>query len=153
MPPPICGRGEQREAVGAEAVEGDVAEVEQAGPADRDVEADGEQGEQQHVDADLELEVVEAELGHEQADHGHGDQPRPPADAPERPLRLRRAAPGRYSRRCWPSARPTRRPRAPARCGDAGRARSYLLEVTRPSRPDGRRIITAMRIPNTIRLV
>ena len=44
------GRPEQRDRVGAEGVEADVAEVEQAGQADHDVEADGHD----HVDDDQE---------------------------------------------------------------------------------------------------
>ena len=46
---------EQREGIGADRVEGDVAEVEQAGEADHDVEAPAEH----HVDQDLDAEIVD----------------------------------------------------------------------------------------------
>ena len=46
-------RGEEREGIGAEGIEGDVAEVEQARPADRDVEAEREQDVEERVDPDL----------------------------------------------------------------------------------------------------
>ena len=48
-------RAEQRVGVGADRVEGDVAEVEQAGEADDDVQAPG----QHHVDQDLDAEIVD----------------------------------------------------------------------------------------------
>ena len=47
--------GEQRVGIGADRVEGDVAEVEQAGEADHDVEAPAEH----HVDQDLDAEIVD----------------------------------------------------------------------------------------------
>ncbi len=51
---PKCG-AEQRVGIGADRVEGDVAEVEQAGEADDDVQAPGEH----HVDQDLDAEIVD----------------------------------------------------------------------------------------------
>ena len=47
--------GEQRVGIGADRVEGDVAEVEQAGEADHDVQAPAEH----HVDQDLDAEIVD----------------------------------------------------------------------------------------------
>ena len=47
--------GQQREGIGADRVEGDVAEVEQAGEADHDIEAPAEH----HVDQDLDAEIVD----------------------------------------------------------------------------------------------
>ena len=49
------GLGEQRVGIGADRVEGDVAEVEQAGEPDHDVEAPAEH----HVDQDLDAEIVD----------------------------------------------------------------------------------------------
>ena len=46
---------QQRIGIGADRVEGDVAEVEQAGEADDDVQAPG----QHHVDQDLDAEIVD----------------------------------------------------------------------------------------------
>ena len=48
-------RGEQRVGIGADRVEGDVAEVEQAGEADDDVQPPAEH----HVDQDLDAEIVD----------------------------------------------------------------------------------------------
>ena len=48
-------RAEQRVGIGADRVEGDVAEVEQAGEADDDVQSPGEH----HVDQDLDAEIVD----------------------------------------------------------------------------------------------
>ena len=48
-------RGEQRIGVGADGIEGDVAEVEQAGEADDDVQPPGEH----HIDQDLDAEIVD----------------------------------------------------------------------------------------------
>ena len=47
-------RGEQREDIGADGVEGDIAEVEQAGEADHDVEAPAEHHIGQHEDRQVE---------------------------------------------------------------------------------------------------
>ena len=47
--------GQQRVGIGADRVEGDVAEIEQAGEADDDVEAPAEH----HVDQDLDAEIVD----------------------------------------------------------------------------------------------
>ena len=47
------GAGDQGGGVGADAEEGDVAEVEQAGEADDDVEAEGDGGEDQEVAIDM----------------------------------------------------------------------------------------------------
>ena len=48
-------RGEQRVGIGADRVEGDVAEVEQAGEPDHDVQAPAEH----HVDQDLDAEIID----------------------------------------------------------------------------------------------
>ena len=47
--------GEQRVGVGADRVEGDIAEIEQAGEADDDVQAPAEH----HVDEDQDAEMVD----------------------------------------------------------------------------------------------
>ena len=51
---PKCLR-EQRVGIGADGIEGDVAEIEQAGEADHDVQARAEH----HVDQDLDAEIVD----------------------------------------------------------------------------------------------
>ena len=61
--------GEQRVGIGADRVEGDIAEIEQAGEADHDVQAPA----QHHVDQDLDAEIVDplhraAEAGDRQHD-------------------------------------------------------------------------------------
>ena len=98
-------RGEQRIGIGADGIEGDVAEIEQAGEADDDVEAPAEH----HVDQDLDAEIVDPfqrALEAEQAD----------ARSPDRE-RGRRGRPAENQR-----VMPARR--RPARsCGRAGIAR------------------------------
>ena len=49
------GLGEQRIGIGADRIEGDIAEVEQAGEADHDVEAPAEH----HIDQNLDAEIVD----------------------------------------------------------------------------------------------
>ena len=75
--------GDDRIGVGADGVEGDVAEIEQSGEADDDVEAPGEH----HVDEDLHAEIVDpldgAALPGERQRHPREDQQR---------RRVRRAA-------------------------------------------------------------
>ena len=51
---PKCLR-QQRVGIGADRIEGDVAEVEQAGEPDHDVEAPAEH----HIDQDLDAEIVD----------------------------------------------------------------------------------------------
>ena len=68
-------RGEERVGVGADRVEGDVAEVEQAGEADDDVQAPAEH----HVDQDLDAEIVDPldralDAGERQDDEGVGEE-------------------------------------------------------------------------------
>src|SRR5581483_3750941 len=60
-------RGEQGVGIGADAVEGDIAEVEKAGEADHDVEAPAEHdvGEDQNPDLDHVAAVVGVEIDHE----------------------------------------------------------------------------------------
>ena len=94
----LVGR-EQCERVRAEAVERDEAEVEQARPADRDVQTDREEREQQAVHADADEEVRADDERHERR---RGDEDPEP--------RERRAAPASGACPC-----PTTR-RAP-RCG------------------------------------
>ena len=97
------GLGEQRVGIGADRVEGDIAEVEQAGEADHDVQAPAEH----HVDQNLDAEIVDpfhraAEAGERDDDHrigddeadGEGDEPfadercaRPDGAAGDRPQR------------------------------------------------------------------
>src|SRR5690606_19115104 len=60
---------EQRVAIGADGVEGDVAEVEQAGQSDDDVQAPG----QHHVDQDLDAEIVDPFQRALEADQKHDD--------------------------------------------------------------------------------
>ena len=47
--------GQQRVGIGADRVEGDIAEVEQAGEPDHDIEAPAEH----HIDQDLDAEIVD----------------------------------------------------------------------------------------------
>ena len=91
----------QRIGIGADRVEGDVAEIEQAGEADHDIEAPAEH----HVDQNLDAEIVDpfqraAESGGEndngridddKAD-GEGDEPFRQITPPCRPRGLRRHA-------------------------------------------------------------
>lgn len=68
--------GDQRGRVGADAEEGDVAEVEQAGEADDDVQAQGDGGEDQDVDAEGRVLVVglgEGEQRRRDERAAHGD--------------------------------------------------------------------------------
>jgi hypothetical protein len=146
------GRGEHRVPVGAEAVEGDVAEVEQAGPADGDVEPQREQHVEERVEADAEdVAVARKERKRRRREHEQGEPGRlgqlgdPTLERPERA-----AAVG-----------PPGDPRHPLVAADprTGVARLDRVETgvhqtfataARPNRPLGRRIITAIRITNTI---
>ena len=129
-------RAEQRIGVGADAEEGDVAEVEQAAPADDDVEAEREQ----HVDGDVERHPAHvAAVGHHRHEAEQRDerrQPRPPGDDAETLLERRRGARPRRDG-CRRGARPTRRdpppgssaprtstPRARLRAAGSARRRS-----------------------------
>ena len=49
------GLGQQRIGIGADRVEGDIAEIEQAGEADHDIEAPAEH----HIDQNLDAEIVD----------------------------------------------------------------------------------------------
>ena len=71
---------EQRIGIGADRVEGDVAEVEQAGEADDDVQPPG----QHHVDQDLDAEIVDPLQRALQADQQNDDD-RDRGTAPSRP--------------------------------------------------------------------
>ena len=62
------GRRQLGEEIGREAVEDDVAEVEDAGPADRDVQAHGEQDVEQRVGVDPDHIPARAELGNRARD-------------------------------------------------------------------------------------
>ena len=110
----VVRRVEQRVRVRADAVERDVAEVEEAAPADDDVEAEREQ----HVEDGLER------------------------DLPDVPARSRRSGTGRRRRRTA-SATPTRGRRAAAarrpRSAPAGTARRRDARPTRPARSPGLR--------------
>ena len=84
--------GEQREGIGADRVEGDVAEVEQAGEADHDVEPPAEH----HVDQDLDAEIVDPfdralraeqperhqRIGEQESERGHAQDDADLASAP-----------------------------------------------------------------------
>ena len=72
---PELRRGEHRVAVGAEAEEGRVAEVEQAGEADDDVEPEREQHVDKRVEADAEHVAV---VGHERQHRGDDDERQEP---------------------------------------------------------------------------
>src|SRR6202008_1261756 len=79
-------RRQQRESVRAESVEGDVAEVEQSGPPDGDVQAERQQRQQQRVDSHLELEVVRRQKRDDQSEQRCEPELRPPPDALREPL-------------------------------------------------------------------
>ena len=64
----VVGRRQLGEEIGREAVEDDVAEVEDAGPADRDVQAHGEQDVEQRVGVDADHIPARAELGNRARD-------------------------------------------------------------------------------------
>ena len=74
-------RRQDRVGVGAEAVEGDEAEVEQSGPADDDVEAEREQCEEDGVDGDTDDVVRAGDEGYERCDGHRPRENRPPRDA------------------------------------------------------------------------
>ena len=56
--PGELGAGDERRRVGAHTEEGHVAEVEQAGEADDDVQTEGDGGEDEDVDAEVRVVVV-----------------------------------------------------------------------------------------------
>ncbi len=155
-------RGKQCVAVGAEAIERDVAEVEQTRPADRDVQPDGQDREQQRVDPDLQLEVVGGQQRDACSREPCRQQDHPPGDALEQALGLTQA-----TGRVLAAAGGARDPLvdADARTLRGFGLRGLLLGAhrlrgvytfwsgARPSSPCGRRIITTIRSPNTIRFV
>ena len=152
----LLGR-ENRVGVGAEAVEGDVAEVEQAGVAHDDVEAERQQAEEDGVDRDAD-DVVR--VGHERHERGQADD--------DRQARPRRHPVERADERCRPAG-PQRRALALAshplvdadpwaglgcgrRLGCAGVVRpghQTFWMSPRPSSPDGRTSRIAIRIEKT----
>ena len=161
------GAGEQGAHVGADAEEGDVAEVEQAGQADDDVEADG--GDREHADGGEHPDPVGVALLGEREGHGRHRAPRrraTPVVAGEQVAPARRTAPRRAGRQRRPRSANTRhdtnrldssmpRPHttqrpatAPASAGGDGRhlerrpAGGRLAPASAPaagSRPGGRR--------------
>ena len=145
--------GHQGVPVGAAAEERDVAEVEQPGPAHHDVQADREQGDDQRVDPDLELELAEPEEGQQGRGRGGGRELGPPAC---RSL-ARSSEPsqdGRYYAGA-PAGRPTRRTRPAGRPEAANRgSRAHTFwSWAWPSSPLGRTSMTAMSSRNTSRLL
>jgi hypothetical protein len=144
--------GEEREAVGAEAVEGDVAEVEQPGPADRDVQPEREQHEEERVDRDLHQVARVDEEGQERDRQGQEpelDVRRDPVEPrPQLRLPARLLAPGDA---VDPLVDADARPVGGVRALRDVRAAHTLLTVAFPKSPLGRRIITAIRIEKTIR--
>ena len=148
--------GEDRVGVRAEAVEGDVAEVEQAGVAHDDVEAERQQTEEDGVDRDAD-DVVR--VGHERHERGQADD--------DRQARPRRHAVERADERCRPAG-PQRRalsfarhplvdadPWPGLRLGDLRRTavlapgHQTFWMSPRPSSPDGRTSRIAIRIEKT----
>ncbi len=140
-------RGEHRVAVGAEAVERDVAEIEEPRVPDRDVEAERKQHVQQRVEADADVVAVARHHRNERRDDPEAEVERGRRDALE--LALDDAEDPR-------AARPPLLVRgdplvdADARRVRIGRLGHTFCTAARPSRPLGRAIMTAMRITNTI---
>ena len=74
-------RGEQREGIGADRIEGDIAEIEQPGEADHDVQPPAEHDVGQHQDRQveqiaqrqIEMERLVQEIGADREQHGEGD--------------------------------------------------------------------------------
>ncbi len=74
-------RGEQREGIGADRIEGDIAEIEQPGEADHDVQPPAEHDVGQHQDRQVEqvaqrqaeMEGLLQEIGADREEHGEGD--------------------------------------------------------------------------------
>ena len=64
------GFGQQRIGIGADRVKGDIAEIEQAGEADHDIEAPAEH----HIDQDLDAEIVDPFLSAVGAEREKDDQ-------------------------------------------------------------------------------
>ena len=121
----------------AEAVEHEVAEVEQPTPADDDVEAEGEHHEEHGVEGDPPPVPVGHADGQEREEHDEERQPCPPGDAPQALLERaeRPAATRRDARR---AARPTRRVRrrgssVPRRSPPRARLRAGSGETRRRS--------------------
>ncbi len=151
--------GEQRVGIGADRIEGDVAEVEQAGEADDDVQAPA----QHHIgeDHDAEVEQVAVVVEHDRQCDGEGEQGRRRqlrqfAETGARRRRQHGAEPERRARRGSARAgrRRRRRPRpmiasrlGPAgehrvrrccRCGCAGRASARTGRRRRARRSSAR---------------
>ena len=120
--------GEQRIGIGADRVEGDIAEIEQPGQADDDVEAEA----QHHIDQDLDAEIVDPfhralRARQRQREHGIDD----------------RRSRSRKARTSWPNARRSAPPRRSARGFASRRARqgamtSELSEAAGDDEPDER---------------
>ena len=84
-------RREQRVEVGAEAVERDEAEVEQARPADDDVQSERQQREEDGVDRDADHVLRARDEGEERRDADRGHEQDPPRAAARRAHRAARA--------------------------------------------------------------
>ena len=148
---PERARGEDRIAVRAEAEEGDVAEIEQPGPADGDVQAEAEHRVQDAREADREDVDVVREQPEGEAGERRQPEPRPPADPrverrqPPAPARSR----GRGARR---TARPTgRRRSAPQAVRGPRYSPQTFCSGALAEDPGGPHQHHAIRIPNTIR--
>ena len=144
------GRGEDAVAVGAEADEGDVAEVEQPGVPDDDVEAEPHQPVQERVDGVTGHVLLRH---HERKEGGRDDEH---AELRDRRQKLPRPA----GDACEPSPAPPALlvrgdPLVDAdarRVGDVGRLREVhqtLRIAARPRRPLGRSRMTRIRNANT----
>ena len=98
-----CGAGDECGGVGADAEEGDVSEVEEAGEADDDVEAEGDGGDDEDVHAEVGVVLVVL-------DEGEGDRRRGSRRGGDDPLLRVMAENRRRVRRCrGPRSRSRRR--------------------------------------------
>ncbi len=149
---PELRRGEHRVPVRAEAVERDVAEVEQAGIADDDVQAEGEQHVEQRVEADADDVAVARQRRQKRGRDAEDEIERRPRDALElrhEPVPLDAALVGRDPL-VDADLRHLRLVGARRDGGDLFAAvHQTFCTAARPSSPLGRTISTTMRIAKT----
>ena len=101
-------RGEQREGIGADRIEGDIAEVEQPGEADHDVQPPAEHDVSEHQDRQIEqiakrqaeMEGLLQQIGDDREQHGEGDA----ADREDARVRQGSGTNARSVRRTSPTA-------------------------------------------------
>ena len=150
-------RREHRERVGADPVEGDIAEVEEPGEADDDVQPQREQHVEQGVEADADDVLVRRHGRQQSGDDGEGREERRLRDAVELTLKARAFCPafGRRDPFVDADPRPVELVRDVRNPGDAGLGDQRVVghqtfcTAARPSSPLGRAIMTTIRMQNT----